>query len=205
MHDLIYLDRDDDVAVLYSDTRSSVPDIAEWEIITGNQQGPTSNVAMMHTLGVERVVFSPSGYIAHRLGLGHYVDPTTASTTGFMDRDQGVDIILAPGDAGTTALGIGEEHIYMGTTGWHASIDMVVATRRREKHTLALENDKYRSIAAVQAAGSAREEALRLFPIDGALRFAGVDIPTPPPTAVYKPQESYEQEKDQFATVRAVL
>ncbi|EEI27251.1 hypothetical protein [Corynebacterium glucuronolyticum] len=39
----------------------------------------------------------------------------------------------------------------------------------------------------------------------GALRFAGVDIPTPPPTAVYKPQESYEQEKDQFATVRAVL
>lgn len=338
MHDLIYLDRDDDVAVLYSDTRSSVPDIAEWEIITGNQQGPTSNVAMMHTLGVGRVVFSPSGYIAYRLGLGHYVDPTTASTTGFMDlatrawspaiceaigvdpavhlptigqghigTDQGVDIILAPGDAGTTALGIGEEHIYMGTTGWHASIDMVVATRRREKHTLALGNGKYRSIAAVQAAGSAREEALRLFPIDGALpsgpsgvvalptffrerfprrvetpgaafigvtpqttqahlhkaileggclalsfdiepngaplatvggctrspewmqiladvtgwgievlpdfdagtvgalRFAGVDIPTPPPTAVYKPQESYEQEKDQFATVRAVL
>ena len=338
MQDLIYLDRDDDTAVLYSDTRSRVPAIDGWEDISGNLQGPTSNVAMMYTLGPGRVVFSPFGYIAHRLGLGEYVDPTTASTTGFLDLRtrmwsdtvcsaigvdadrhlptiaegqigtyRGVDIILAPGDAATTALGIGTEHIYLGTTGWHAQITQAVAEHRPEKHTLALGDDRFLSIAAIQAAGSARDEALRLFPVDGslpagpsgvvalptffgeryprrvetpgaaflgvtpqtttahlhkailegvcialsfdvdptgeplaavggctrspewmqiladvtgrtievlpdfdagtvgALRFAGVDIPTPAPSAVYHPQSSYEDEKARFMAVLGIL
>lgn len=205
MQDLVYLDNapsalEPDRAVLYSDTRSTVPAIPRWEEITGNLQGATSNVAMMHTLGAGRAIFSPAGYVIHALGLGEYVDPTTASTTAFLDiatrtwshevcaavgvdperhlptiaqgevgTYKGIPIILAPGDATTTALGIGHEHVYMGTTGWHARITKDVTEHRPEKHTLALGKDEFLTIAAVQQAGAARDEALRLFPVDGPL------------------------------------
>ncbi|GEB98871.1 FGGY-family carbohydrate kinase [Corynebacterium flavescens] len=119
MQDLICLDSGGDVlgaARLYSDTSATsaaarlhalVPD---WEQITGNEQGATSNAAMFAESHPERtahLLFGPSGFIAHALGLGYHVDSTTASTTGLLDLDRrawsekvahaaGIDMALLP-------------------------------------------------------------------------------------------------------------
>lgn len=102
MQDLICLDasgRPLGPAVLYSDTRASrqateiaqvVPD---WEEITGNEHNATSNAAMFRRLAqlndpraeAATLLFSPAGYLIHRLGLGTVVDETTAGTTGLFD------------------------------------------------------------------------------------------------------------------------
>lgn len=147
MQDLICLDADGSPmapAVLYSDTRARAEAdalhraLGDWNRITGNEQSATSNAAMFMRSGLTpaRILFSPSGYLAHHLGLGAHVDSTTASTTGFIDAAtgdfspavrraagvtadmlpaitdgplgevDGVPVILAPGDAVATTAGI---------------------------------------------------------------------------------------------------
>ena len=148
MQDLICLDADGSPmapAVLYSDTRARAEAdalhraLGDWNRITGNEQSATSNAAMFMRSGLTpaRILFSPSGYLAHHLGLGAHVDSTTASTTGLIDAAtgdfspavcraagitvdmlpaitdgllgevDGVPVVLAPGDATSTTAGIG--------------------------------------------------------------------------------------------------
>lgn len=78
-------------AWLYSDTRAQREAaliheaLPAWEALTGNEQSSTSNAAMIFAGGSTQgseFLFSPSGVILRKLGLGNHVDPTTASTTG---------------------------------------------------------------------------------------------------------------------------
>ena len=102
MQDLICLDGSGAAigrAILYNDTRATdaataiATEVPHWVEITGNEQNATSNAAMLRRLhdsgdpraSADAVLFSPTGYLLHRLGLGQFVDPTTASTTGLMD------------------------------------------------------------------------------------------------------------------------
>lgn len=97
MQDLICLDEKGQVlapARLYSDSSATAAAsrlhavLPRWQEITGNEQGATSNAAMFadrHPEGTAHLLFGPSGFIAHALGLGYHVDSTTASTTGLLD------------------------------------------------------------------------------------------------------------------------
>ncbi|WP_018296093.1 FGGY-family carbohydrate kinase [Corynebacterium lubricantis] len=90
-------------AWLYSDTRSQPEaeqihrDFPDWDQLTGNEQGATSNAAMLMRAGVSRddeFLFSPSGVVLKELGLGNHVDPTTASTTGLAGNGDWLDPVL---------------------------------------------------------------------------------------------------------------
>lgn len=178
------------LAILYSDTRAGAEaaelraalaaDGVSWDSLTGNLQDATSCAAMHLRLlrtapeqlaDLQGVVFGPAGYLAARMGLGLWCDPTTAATTGLLEartRDwspavaraagldpallpaltaaagqvvghagteatallgvpDGLPVVLAPGDAGATTSGIvglapGDAYIYLGTSGWLASV-----------------------------------------------------------------------------------
>lgn len=108
MQDLILLDADGEPlrpAILYADTRAAAHaerlrrDLPAWECTTGNLQDATSTAAQWLRLtetesatirAARTVLFGPTGYLAHRLGLGAHVDRTTASTTGLFDLAAGV-------------------------------------------------------------------------------------------------------------------
>lgn len=103
MQDLISLDERGEGlgdAVLYNDTRAHAEaarlahDLPEWNELTGNIQNATSTAAMFRRLReladpraeqAATLLFSPAGYVAHRLGLGPVVDLTTAATTGLLE------------------------------------------------------------------------------------------------------------------------
>ena len=91
-------------AILYSDTRAAEDAAAvrrhlaaqglDWDALTGNLQDATSCAAMFRrlartrpelTAGARHVLFGPAGYLAHRLELGAWCDPTTAAATGLLD------------------------------------------------------------------------------------------------------------------------
>ncbi|MHA2789533.1 FGGY-family carbohydrate kinase [Corynebacterium sp. S7] len=90
-------------AWLYSDSRSQHEakqlnrELPDWEELTGNEQTATSNAAMLLRAGVSRddeFLFSPSAALIKELGLGSFVDPTTASTTGLSNGSQWLDPVL---------------------------------------------------------------------------------------------------------------
>lgn len=215
MQDLICLDGSGAAigrAILYNDTRATDAaaaigtEVPDWAEITGNEQNATSNAAMLRRLhdsgdpraSADAVLFSPTGYLLHRLGLGQFVDPTTASTTGLMDLatrtwsrevcaaahcspgtlpeirsghvgdtadgnalglPAGVPVVLAPGDAACTTLGIigdqpGTDYLYLGTSGWCAQLrtDMQAPG---PVHQLAVDDGILQIAAVLSAAGTA--------------------------------------------------
>ncbi len=225
MQDLISLDADGRPlgrALLYSDTRAQdqAAEIGQvlpaWGRITGNEQNATSSAAMFLRLRQEddpranaaALLFSPAGYLVHRLGLGAHVDETTASTTGLLDLrtrawspevcaavnlsptslpeissgivgvtpadnvldlPAGIPVVLAPGDAACTTLGIvgdepGDDYLYLGSSGWHARVLLGTQTHADGSvHRLALSGGGLLQIAAVLSAGATAEWARGTF------------------------------------------
>ncbi|MFE5775328.1 FGGY-family carbohydrate kinase [Brachybacterium sp. NPDC056505] len=103
-------------------------------------------------------------------GLGQVVGRTGASARELLGLDEGVPIVLAPGDAGAAALGVtgtspGRDHASLGTSGWIASIRSVQSQRPRPadaSHLLALGDHQLR-ISAVLSAGAAAAWARETF------------------------------------------
>lgn len=215
MQDLICLDGSGAAigrAILYNDTRAADAatavhaEVPGWVEVTGNEQNATSSAAMLRRLhdlddpraGADSVLFSPAGYLLHRLGLELVVDPTTASTTGLMDLSDrswspevcaaahcapgalpqiraghvgataegnalglpaGIPVVLAPGDAACTTLGIigdepGTDYLYLGTSGWCAQLRTDVQTPG-PVHQLAVDGGILQIAAVLSAAGTA--------------------------------------------------
>jgi xylulokinase len=103
-------------------------------------------------------------------GVGRIVGRTGASARDLLGLDAGVPIVLAPGDAGSAALGVtgtapGRDHASLGTSGWIASIRPASgrsATESDASHRLALGDHELR-ISAVLAAGAAAAWAREAF------------------------------------------
>ncbi|UEJ81857.1 sugar kinase [Brachybacterium halotolerans subsp. kimchii] len=95
-------------------------------------------------------------------GLGQVVGRSGASARELLGLDEGVPIVLAPGDAGAAALGVtgtspGRDHASLGTSGWIASIRATGDSSPHSadaSHRLALGDHELR-ISAVLSAGAA--------------------------------------------------
>ncbi|GAA1489141.1 FGGY family carbohydrate kinase [Brachybacterium sacelli] len=115
---------------------------------------------------------------------GQVVGLTGTSAQELLGLPPGLPIVLAPGDAGATTLGIiglevGDDYAYLGTSGWIADVTPregaedgpVGATQSRAAHRLALasggDHERDLRISALLAAGAAADWA-RAALLDGA-------------------------------------
>lgn len=99
-------------------------------------------------------------------GVGQIVGRTDASAPGLLGLPAGLPVVLAPGDAAATTLGlvgldVGEDYAYLGTSGWLASVlPASEAAGAGSSHHLALGSSDGSArtvlrISAVLAAGAA--------------------------------------------------
>lgn len=137
--------------------------------------GPAGFVAALLGLGalVDSTTASTTGFyhLEHRAWIPELAHPALPQIVDGLvgtasDNDLGIPagtpVVLAPGDAGSTTLGLSDSgYVYLGTSGWFAAVTEDRPDWPGSFHRLALPGGAQLSIAAVKSAGGTAEWARR--------------------------------------------